>query len=156
MSYTSKHKALALRIKEAGIVYFTAKEVLTLGGNHYASRSSGYGKNKLPPNELLQNIIPALKALDTARWRLGRPVGINSTYRSAGYNKAIGGAKKSKHLSFQAIDCHPYDKENIDQLYRLLADARERGEWTGGLGGYRTFIHVDCGSPYNRTWGIEY
>jgi len=156
MSYSSTHKALTLRIKEAGIDHFTAKEVLTLGASHYASRSAGYGKNSLPPGELLGNIIPALDALEKARVILGRPVGINSAYRNEGYNRAIGGASKSKHRTFHAIDCFTYDSELLPNLYRILDAARDKGEWVGGLGGYNTFIHIDCGSSHNRTWGKKY
>jgi len=126
-----------------------------MGASHYASRSKGYGLNTLPPDELLPNIIPAMKALEAARVDLGRPVGINSTYRSNAYNEAIGGASKSKHKYFQAVDCFAYDPQYLDNLYRLLDSARRRGEWVGGLGGYKTFVHIDCGSDYNRTWGTK-
>lgn len=156
MSYDAKRKALKKRINAAGIRHFSAREVLTLGSSHYARTSSGFGKNKLPPGELIQNIIPALTALDDARSILGKPVLINSTYRHPAYNKAIGGASRSKHMSFTAIDCHTADPDLLDNLYRLLAASRKRGEWTGGLGGYNTFIHLDCGSNSNRTWGKTY
>jgi hypothetical protein len=156
MSYASKEKALAARIAEAGILHFTAAEVLTLGGSHFTRSSAGHGLNTAPPDELLGNIIPALTALDQARQILGRPVGINSTYRSNRYNRAIGGAKGSKHLTFHAIDCFTYDPSLLDNLYRLLAASRDQGTWTGGLGGYNTFVHLDCGSAHNRTWGKQY
>ena len=127
-----------------------------MGGSHYHRHSAGFGKNTLPPEYLLPNILPALKALDNARGKLGSPVGVNSAYRSAAYNDAIGGASRSKHKTFHAIDCHTYDPNKLDDLYRLLADSRDRSEWVGGLGGYNTFVHIDCGSEHNRTWGKKY
>lgn len=155
MSYRSKHKFLALRFHEVGVMHFSAKEVLTLGGAHYSSRSSGYGLNTLPPDDILTNIIPALRALEEARVKIGNPVGINSTYRSPAYNQAIGGAARSKHLTFTAIDCYTFNPEYLDNLYRLLKSSRDKGEWSGGLGGYKTFVHIDCGSTNNRTWGLN-
>lgn len=156
MSYSSTHKVLHSLIREAGIDHFSAKEVLTLGSSHYVKSSAGFGKNSLPPGELLDKIIPALSVLEKARVILGRPVGINSTYRNEGYNRAIGGATKSMHRTFHAIDCFTYDPDLLGNLYRILSAARDKGEWVGGLGGYNTFIHIDCGSSHNRTWGKKY
>ncbi|MDX1747697.1 MAG: D-Ala-D-Ala carboxypeptidase family metallohydrolase [Halobacteriales archaeon] len=153
MSYEETESALAGLLADAGVRYFSARELLSLGGSHFSTRSPGYGLNTLPPCHLLPNILPTVAALDGARHRLGSPVLVNSVYRSRAYNTAIGGATRSFHLTFQAIDAHPADPALLSRLYRILRSEREADKWTGGLGGYRTFVHVDTGTDYNRNWG---
>ena len=56
------------------------------------------GTGKLLVNE------PALDALQALRVRLGKPFIIRSAYRSPEHNRAVGGAKASKHMEGIAFD----------------------------------------------------
>ena len=84
----------------------------------------------------------------------GRPLSINSAYRTAAYNKKVGGASSSQHLYGKAADIvvsgiKPADVAKTAQTIGAL-----------GLGEYSTFVHVDTrtsksfwysSSQYKRT-----
>lgn len=77
--------------------------------------------------ELLQNI----------RNHFGKPITINSGYRTPAHNKKVGGSNNSYHTKGQACDIvvkgvHPI----IVSMYAEKLNA-------GGIGVYKTFTHVD-------------
>lgn len=78
----------------------------------------------------------------------GRSLHINSAYRTVAYNAHIGGASRSRHITGQAAD-FTVRGLSVAQTY-LVAKALA----PGGLGGYRTFTHVDV-QGLNRRWGIR-
>ena len=139
-------------LDKAGVVHFKAYEFFVKGGSHYNARSRAYKKNTDPPDELLPSIIPTAVVLDKARRVLGTPIIISSAYRSKAYNKAIGGATSSYHMRFNATDVIASD---LRELYRVLRKMRDREEFSGGLGGYSGFVHIDT-RGYDATWGINY
>ena len=79
-----------------------------------------------------------IRILDTIRITIGKPLKINSGYRSPAYNAAIGGKPKSQHPQYKAADIHIDSQEMGDEIESL---ARELG--IGGVGRYNTFIHLD-------------
>ena len=99
------------------------------------------GTGKLLINE------QALDCLQELRVALGKPMIINSAYRSPEHNRAVGGAKASKHLDGTAFDVSManHDPENF------IAAARRAG--FRGIGTYprSNFVHIDLGPA--RTWG---
>lgn len=89
------------------------------------------------------------------------PLVIRNGYRSPSHNKAVGGASKSRHQSFEALDLRPSNntREARLQLAQLAAQIyRDRGaELRMGFGVYGpannpNSVHVDTGST-RRTWG---
>lgn len=90
-------------------------------------------------------LVPgALDALQGFRDHLNRPIIVNSAYRSIGYNKSVGGAPNSYHLSGIAFDIAvaaipPVELAKIASAFGF-----------GGIGIYSTFIHVDVGP--RRSW----
>ena len=86
--------------------------------------------------------------MQEARNRLGKPIRITSAYRSPAYNKRIGGVSNSTHVRFNALDLVT-DKPAA--LYLLLLDLRREGLFKGGLGLYRSFVHIDS-RGHNATW----
>lgn len=122
--------------------HFAPHEIRFLGGSHHLPKGRASGKNTLPPRALWQNIVPVLRAADIARAELGSPIRILSAYRSPEYNRAIGGAKYSRHLQFDALDLAPMDGR-VTTLYRILRRLRKEGVFTGGIGKYSTFVHID-------------
>jgi hypothetical protein len=121
--------------------HFAPHEVRFLGGQHY-SHGRAQGLNTLPPRSPWKNIIPALRAADAARAVLGGPIRILSAYRSPAYNTAIGGAKASRHLTFHALDLTPLN-HTPTQLRTILRQIRAQQVFTGAIGTYPTFIHID-------------
>lgn len=96
--------------------------------------------------KLLVN-APALDRLQALRRALGRPMIVNSAYRSPEHNARVGGATKSQHLSGAAFDISManHDPESF------IRAARQAG--FTGIGTYprSNFIHIDTGP--DRVWG---
>ena len=125
-----------------GIKYFSAKEVFFLGNSNSFLKC-----NAIPSQALWPNIIPTLYAADAIRERLGVPIQILSGYRNEAYNKAIGGARGSYHTRFMAIDITA--KVSIPDLVKIAKDVRAEKIFTGGIGTYAGFVHIDCGPLRN-------
>ena len=71
-----------------------------------------------------------------------KPIPILSAYRTAEYNKAVGGARNSMHIQGRALDLRPPRGMAVGELYLIIHN------WAkvihiGGLGRYKTFVHVD-------------
>jgi len=87
---------------------------------------------------LVHHALMAL--LDAVRRRAGRPVTINSGYRSPTHNRAIGGATNSYHMRGMAADIVVPGKTTAE----IAAIARSLG--AGGVGVYgNRFVHIDVG-----------
>jgi len=82
----------------------------------------------------------ALDMLQKLRIKIGRPLILNSAYRSPAYNKKIGGAKASKHMEGIAFDVR-MDNHNPEQFERAAVELGFRG-----IGHYpgSNFMHVDA------------
>lgn len=77
----------------------------------------------------------------------GRPVNVNSGYRCATHNANVGGARNSYHLTGQAVDFWISGVAAAD----VTAAADRIVSAAGGVGGYRTFTHIDC-RGYRARW----
>jgi hypothetical protein len=129
-------------LDDAGIRYFTADEVFFRG-----ARDAKLQLNSDPPRSLWPSLLAVTKVADEARHRLGRPLRISSAYRSPAYNKAIGGASASIHMKGGALDL----SGSPATLHRILTEMRSEGLFRGGIGKYRTFVHVDVRGK-NADW----
>lgn len=89
----------------------------------------------------------ALDALERLRTALGRPMIVNSAYRTPERNKAVGGAPNSQHLLGRAFDI---SMANHDPELFVMA-ARTAGFRGIGLYHRSNFIHIDIGPA--RSWG---
>ena len=132
-------------IAAAGVQHFTAAEVLTLGASHASN-----GLNTLPPMSIVHQIMPTLVIVDQLREHLKSPVTILSGYRSAAYNKAVGGSRGSMHMQFRALDIQA-KQHTAENVWSILRRWRSEGLWKGGLGKYATFVHIDDRSA-NADW----
>jgi len=105
--------------------------------------------SKMPP-EVFNNILLLVKELQTLRDFIGKPITINSGYRSPEYNKKIGGASRSQHLLGKAADIRvegvsPRELRGV--IEELIKDGRLSFK---GIGAYSNFIHVDIRSKKAR------
>jgi putative chitinase len=76
------------------------------------------GLSNTPTPEHIENMrYVCEKILEPVRAHFGKPVKINSSYRSPAVNKAVGGSTTSQHVNGQAVD---YEIEGIDN--KTLAD----------------------------------
>jgi zinc D-Ala-D-Ala carboxypeptidase len=86
-----------------------------------------------------------IRRLQKMRDELGSPLNIASGFRCPDYNRRIGGAEKSYHMRGQAADIKS-SNISISGLYALA----QKHFGDGGIGRYKTFIHVDTGPK--RRW----
>lgn len=79
----------------------------------------------------------------------GKPLVVNSGYRSEAHNAKVGGAKGSLHVQGQAADLAPLKKDIdwIPFLHRLALNINHNG----GVGLYDNFVHVDI-RGYKARW----
>lgn len=87
-----------------------------------------------------------VKVLQKIRTHFKAPVRINSAYRTAAKNKAVGGAAYSQHLYGMAADITVDGKSPktvADYAETLLPN-------TGGIGIYSTFTHIDVRKVKSR------
>ena len=94
------------------------------------------------PNELYSNMVELAKNLQVLRDELGKPVRINSAYRTPKYNKKVG-ASKSQHLLCKAADivvAGVTPTEVAETIERLV---KEKKMIQGGIGIYNNFTHYD-------------
>jgi len=138
MTYTAFLEGLRLR-------YFSANEVVRQG---YRERDGT--TNSLPPPEMWDSIVPTLWVADQARHILGFPLAITSAYRSEEYNRAVGGAAASEHKENTALDLIP-PNGRVERLHETLKRLRRSGAFSGGLGSYSNFVHIDT-RGINATW----
>ena len=137
-------------VEGLNLKHFQPHEVRFLGNSHYAS-GKAQGLNTLPPKELRDRLIPGLRAADELRDVLGSSVIILSAYRAPAYNKAIGGAKHSRHMECDALDV-ACPKLPVSKLRAALKQLRKDGWFKGGLGlNYPSFVHLD-----NRGTNVDF
>ncbi|MBZ0130460.1 MAG: DUF882 domain-containing protein [Rhodobacteraceae bacterium] len=93
---------------------------------------------------------PALDKLQALRNRLGKPLIVRSAYRSPEHNRAVGGAKRSKHMDGAAFDIAMTNHDPV------AFEAAARAVGFEGFGFYPRsgFIHVDLGPT--REWGKRF
>ena len=89
-----------------------------------------------------------VEILQKIRDHFGRPVTINSGYRTVTYNKKVDGADSSQHMYGMAADISVSGVKPRD----VAAFAETLLPKTGGIGIYDTFTHVDVRAAKSR-WG---
>ena len=85
--------------------------------------------------------------LQKIREHFGQPVTINSGYRCSTHNKKVGGTPNSQHLLGKAADIRVNGLSPNE-----LANYCEKIGF-GGIGIYKTFVHVDTRSLRSRWYG---
>lgn len=138
-------------IETLGLKNFHADEFLILGSGHNTPGGACAGKNTYPPRHLWTSIARTAQVLDHLRDRLGKPIAITNAYRAPAYNSCIGGASASQHMKFTALDfkVRGMPAPEVATALRWLRD--KEGFFTGGIGRYNSFTHVDTREG-NATW----
>lgn len=115
------------------IGYFDTKEFESKDG-----QPSPYGETVVH-----RELIVRLNAI---RSRFGKPIIVNSGYRSPEHNKAVGGVKNSFHVQGLAADVRPEDLKDLPELQKIADELNPHG----GVGFYNTFVHVDVRGEKSR------
>lgn len=87
-----------------------------------------------------------MNKLQALREAYGKVLFVTSGARCKAWNKKVGGAPSSQHLTGNAADLEPQDRGDLE----LLASLAEK-VGMGGIGVAKAFIHVDDG-PQGRRW----
>ena len=104
---------------------------------------SGVTWDGLPLN-IKDNIRAVAQRLQVVRDIIGLPIQITSGYRTPEHNAKVGGHKNSYHTKGQAADIVVQGMP-ASRVQHLLKN------WSGGLGSYDSFTHIDIGPK--RRWG---
>lgn len=91
-----------------------------------------------------------LELLQEFRTKKGKPIYINSAYRTPEHNKAVGGATDSAHLRGEAADITVRGMTSLQ-----IAHLAEAIGFTG-IGVYDNFCHVDVREKLKNTVGRSY
>ncbi len=104
-----------------------------------------FNKHNFPLTEtILRNIQELAKNLQVLRDEVKKPIKITSGYRDPSFNKKIGGASQSRHITGEAADLkiEGYTPKQVAAIIeKLIASGKMK---QGGLGIYSTWIHYDC------------
>ena len=76
----------------------------------------------IPSHEAIANLKRVCGWLEILRSRAGRPILINSGYRSPQLNKKIGGVPTSNHLTGCAVDIRVKDMEQLIRYAAILLE----------------------------------
>lgn len=87
-----------------------------------------------------------LTLLNRIRRAWGRPIIVNSGYRSPEWNRKVGGVENSWHTKGLAADIRPEKQEDLAELQDLCLDLN----LDGGVGLYDSFVHVDARGRFAR------
>ena|SRR5699024_5197993 len=87
--------------------------------------------------------------IDSIRKDIGRPIIVNSAYRTEKHNEKVGGVESSSHRNGWALDVHCPDNQ-----FRLAFIKSAIKHGVSRIGIYRTFIHIDMDpdKPQNTMW----
>ena len=98
---------------------------------------------EIMPHCVYENIKELGKNIQVVRHFIGKPMKINSGYRSIRHNRIIGSKDTSQHTYGKACDISIEDISPIE-LYEIIEALIEEGAIReGGLGLYNTFVHYD-------------
>lgn len=124
--------------------YFTINE-LTL------SRTAAVRKiDNTPPPEALKALTELAEGvLDPVREMWGAPLTVNSGYRSAALNKAVGGSPSSQHLRGEAADITTGTREDNRKLFDMIAAGNFDFDQLIDERGY-SWLHISYRKNANR------
>lgn len=104
------------------------------------------------PAKYIANARAICERAEVLRAEVG-PLFVTSGYRTASWNRRVGGAKGSFHLTASALDLTSRSvlARDLAKLYEALIKAGKVPD--GGLGLYNNWIHIDLGR--RRRWGTR-
>lgn len=94
------------------IKYFSLNEFIN------SPTAKRLGIDNMPTFEIVDNLNWLADYLDGIREKLGKPILVNSGYRSPMLNKAVGGVSNSQHLKGLAADIVCVDMESLENVLR--------------------------------------
>ena len=105
-------------------------------------------KNVPDADTIVRMKLVAEKCFEPVRNWYGKPIKINSFYRSPKLNSAVGGAFKSQHVKGEAIDLTAGSVDENKKLYEWICDNLEFDQAIWEFGG--KWIHISYKMSGNR------
>lgn len=97
------------------------------------------------------NVLELAQNLQVIRDYIGKPIHINSAYRSISHNEKIGGVPNSQHTYGRAADV-TVKGLSPRKLARIIRKLIRQGKIKqGGVGLYNGFVHYDI-RGYKARW----
>lgn len=123
--------------------YFSIKELTK------SSTAERYGIDNRPNSEQNNNLLRLVDmVLDPLREKYGKPIIVNSGFRSELLNKKVNGAKNSQHTKGQAADIQTIgDKDNKLLFYLAKEMDYDQIIWEFGDDETPDWIHISYVSP---------
>lgn len=123
----------------------------TLGELCKSDTALAKGISNTPPDQATIGRLNLLmeECLDKVREMWGKPIGVNSGYRSPELNRVIGGAKNSQHMRGEAADINTGSKEGNRKLFDLIVASDIPFDQLIDESGYR-WLHISYCQSYNR------
>jgi hypothetical protein len=97
--------------------------------------ATNYGiSNSMNSGQLAKAMALAINCFEPIREHLGKPIRVNSGYRSPAVNKRIGGALTSQHSLGEAIDLDLHDRDLFEWIIdnvvfdQLIAEFPSQGK----------------------------
>tara|TARA_R110000787_G_scaffold140511_1_gene254059 strand:+ start:443 stop:823 length:381 start_codon:yes stop_codon:yes gene_type:complete len=95
------------------------------------------------PINIYHNMVKVANQLQALRDYIGKPIQVNSAYRSEEYNASIGGVKNSQHIMGRAADIVIKGMTPIE-VSKVIEELIDKGNiLQGGIGIYSSFVHYD-------------
>lgn len=92
-------------------------EHVTIAEFEYSETAMNYGiSNKMDSTQTQKAKLLCENVFEKIRTHLGKPIKINSGFRSLALNKRMGGAKNSQHCLGEAMDLNIQDKKVFDWI----------------------------------------
>ncbi len=105
--------------------YFSINEL------SHSSTAKSRGIDNTPDAYAITNMTELVnKLLDPIREKWGRPITVNSGYRSPELNAAVGGVSTSQHLRGQAADINAGSRQSNEELFNLILELQKTNEIT--------------------------
>lgn len=119
---------------------------ISLASPHFSWYEATKGGARIPESEeVTRSIIRIATALERVREVFdGRSITVTSWYRPPAINRAVGGARFSKHIEGHAVDII------VNGLDPRVVTRKLAETWEGGLGDSPAFSHLDLGD--RRRW----
>lgn len=107
------------------------------------------GINQTMDNTTYQKAVDlCVNVFEPIRAHLGRPIKINSGYRSPALNRAVGGSKTSQHVKGEAMDLNITDVETFNWIRENIQYDQLIREYPTATG--QAWIHISYRKGNNR------
>ena len=123
----------------------------TIGEMCKSDTALAKGISNTPPDHATIDRLNLLmeECLDKVRELWGKPIGVNSGYRSPELNRAVGGATNSRHMRGEAADITTGSREWNRQLFDLIVENGIEFDQLIDESNYR-WLHISYCGDYNR------